>query len=92
MKKLTLTPLAAALGLMLATPAFAVGLDFSGSNIYMKFLDGNQRRISLASGDTASGADSGQWTEFAQLPGFPAATRLPPSTAISLCSAAATCC
>jgi hypothetical protein len=30
----------------------------------MKFLDGDQRRISLASGDTASGADSGQWTEF----------------------------
>ncbi len=64
MKKLTLTPLAAALGLLLAAPSFAAGLDFSGSNIYMKFLDGDQRRISLASGDTASGADSGQWTEF----------------------------
>ncbi len=64
MKKHTLTPLAAALGLLLAAPSFAAGLDFSGSNIYMKFLDGDQRRISLSSGDTASGADSGQWTEF----------------------------
>ncbi len=64
MKKHTLTPLAAALGLLLAAPTFAAGLDFSGSNIYMKFLDGDQRRISLDSGDTASGADSGQWTEF----------------------------
>lgn len=64
MKKLTLTPLAAALGLMLATPAFAVGLDFSGSNIYMKFLDGNQRRANTDSGDTAHSADQGQWSEF----------------------------
>jgi hypothetical protein len=64
MKKLTLTPLAAALGMALASPAFAAGIDFGGSNIYMKFLDGNQRRISNSSGDTASGADQGQWTEF----------------------------
>ncbi|MBK9361624.1 MAG: hypothetical protein IPM99_11050 [Rubrivivax sp.] len=64
MNKPILRPVAAAIGLVLAAPAFAVGLDFSGSNIYMKFLDGDQRRISLDSGDTASGADNGQWTEF----------------------------
>jgi hypothetical protein len=64
MKKLTLTPLAAALGLMLAAPAFAAGIDFSGSNIYTKFLDGNQRRSSTDSGDTQHSADQGQWTEF----------------------------
>jgi len=64
MKKLTLKPVALAAGLALAAPAFAAGIDFSGSNIYMKFLDGNQRTISQASGDTASGADQGQWTEF----------------------------
>jgi hypothetical protein len=64
MKKLTLKPVALAAGLLIAAPAFAAGIDFSGSNIYMKFLDGDQRTISNASGDTASGADQGQWTEF----------------------------
>ena len=43
MKKLTLKPVALAAGLLLAAPAFAAGIDFSGSNIYMKFLDGDQR-------------------------------------------------
>jgi hypothetical protein len=70
MKKLTLTPLAAALGLMLAAPAFAAGIDFGGSNIYMKFLDGNQRRVDVGSapsggnGATDGNNDNGQWTEF----------------------------
>lgn len=64
MKKLTLKPLAAAVGLALTAPAMAVTLDFSGSNIYMKFLDGDQRRVSTSSGDTATGSDNGQWTEF----------------------------
>jgi hypothetical protein len=65
MKKPTLKPLVAALGMALAAPAaMAVDLDFSGSNIYMKFLDGDQRRTSNSSGDTATGADVGQWTEF----------------------------
>jgi hypothetical protein len=65
MKKPILSPLAAAVGLVLATPAFAQPkIDFSGSNIYMKFLDGDQRRVSTSSGDTASGTDNGQWTEF----------------------------
>jgi hypothetical protein len=64
MKKTFLNPVCAAVGLALAGPALAVDIDFSGSNIYMKFLDGDQRRVSLDSGDTATGADNGQWTEF----------------------------
>lgn len=67
MKRFTLTPLAAALGLLAAAPSFAAGIDFSGSNIYMKFLDGNQRTVNDGdggSGDTAGGTDNGQWTEF----------------------------
>jgi hypothetical protein len=64
MKRPTLKPLCLAIGLALAGPASAVNLDFSGSNIYMKFLDGDRRVVSKDSGDTASGADNGQWTEF----------------------------
>jgi hypothetical protein len=64
MQRFTLTPLAAALGLLVAGPALAAGLDFGGSNIYMKFLDGNQRRVSVDSGDTAHSTDQGQWAEF----------------------------
>ncbi len=65
MRKHTLKPLAAAVGLMLAAPAFAAGLDFSGSNIYMKFLDGNQLKANTNhSIDTASGGDQGQFTEI----------------------------
>ena len=60
----TRAALAAAAGFALATPAHAADIDFSGSNIYMKFLDGNMRTTSNSSGDTASGADQGQWTEF----------------------------
>jgi hypothetical protein len=68
MKKLTLKPVAVAIGLVLAAPAFAAGLDFSGSNIYMKFLDGNRRSVDTnapdGAGDTAHNTDNGQWTEF----------------------------
>lgn len=67
MKLHALKPLAAAAMLALAaTGAMAQKLDFSGSNIYIKFLDGDQRRVndSDRSGDTASGTDNGQWTEF----------------------------
>jgi hypothetical protein len=64
MKKPALTLLALAAGLAIATPAMAQKIDFSGSNIYMKFLDGDQRRSSDSSGDTSTGADQGQWTEF----------------------------
>ncbi len=64
MKTYYLKPLCLAVGLALAGPALAVELDFSGSNIYMKFLDGNHRLQSGGSIDTASGADQGQFTEL----------------------------
>ena len=71
MKKHTLKPMFLAVGLALAAPAaMAVNLDFSGSNIYMKFLDGDRHMVSTGpdntpgSGDTASGTDNGQWTEM----------------------------
>jgi hypothetical protein len=64
MKRPTLNPLALAIGLALVGPASAVTLDFGGSNIYMKFLDGDRRVVSPSSGDTASGTDNGQWSEF----------------------------
>jgi hypothetical protein len=59
-----LTPLCLAVGLALASPALAVELDFSGSNIYMKFLDGSHRLVSGGSIDTASGSDQGQFSEL----------------------------
>jgi hypothetical protein len=64
MKRLLLTPLAAAVALLAGAPAHAADIDFSGSNIYMKFLDGNQRRANVDSGDTAHSTDQGQWAEF----------------------------
>ena len=65
MKTLHVKPLVAAVGLALSAPAaMAVNLDFSGSNIYMKFLDGDQKIAAQGSGDTATGADQGQWTEM----------------------------
>lgn len=65
MKTQKLHPLAAAMAMaFVASPALAVELDFSGSNIYMKFLDGDQKIAAQGSGDTASGADQGQWTEL----------------------------
>jgi hypothetical protein len=65
MKKLTLTPLCLAIGMAFVAPAsMAVTIDFSGSNIYMKFLDGDRHVVSQDSGDTASGTDNGQWTEM----------------------------
>lgn len=65
MKKYTLKPLCLAIGVAFIAPAaLAVNLDFSGSNIYMKFLDGDRHMVSKDSGDTASGSDNGQWTEM----------------------------
>lgn len=64
MKTFPLKPISMAAALMLAGPAFAVDLDFSGSNIYMKFLDGNHRIESTGSIDTASGSDQGQFSEL----------------------------
>ncbi len=52
------------IGIALAGPAVAVELDFSGSNIYMKFLDGHHRLVSGGSIDTASGSDQGQFSEL----------------------------
>ena len=67
MMKRTIKPVALAVALAFAAPtAMAVNLDFSGSNIYMKFLAGDQRSVNAGatSGDTASGTDNGQWTEM----------------------------
>ena len=64
MKRFTLKPLCMAVGLAVAGSASAANIDLSGSNIYMKFLDGNQNTASTASIDTASGADQGQFTEI----------------------------
>lgn len=64
MKKFTAKPLCIAIGLIVAGPAPAATLDLSGSNIYMKFLDGNQRGSPTGSIDTSSGGDQGQFTEL----------------------------
>ena len=64
MKNHTLKPLCVAVGLALAGSASAMTMDFSGTNFYMKFLDGNQHTSSNASIDTNSGADQGQFTEM----------------------------
>lgn len=69
MKKLTVKPLCLAIGLALAGSASATTVDFSGSNFYMKFLDGNMRQASTKSISTDGGpfggnADQGQFTEL----------------------------
>ena len=64
MKKYTLRPLCMAIGVALAGTASAVTFDFSGTNFYMKFLDGNQHAASTSSIDTNSGSDLGQFTEM----------------------------
>jgi len=64
MKSHQLKPLCLAVGLALAGSAHAAELDFSGSNIYMKFLAGDHRLESGGSIDTASGADQGQFSEL----------------------------
>jgi len=64
MENYTVKPLYLAIGLVMAGSASATTMDFSGSNIYMKFLDGNQNAASTSSIDTASGSDQGQFTEI----------------------------
>jgi hypothetical protein len=65
MKTHQLKLLGVAVGLALATPpVHAVELDFSGSDIYMKFLAGDHRIESNGSIDTASGSDQGQFSEL----------------------------
>lgn len=72
-KRFVAKPLVIALGLVLAAPVMAVDWSLKESNIYMKFLDGdrngepNDNDVTgpgSGSGDTASGADQGQWTEL----------------------------
>ncbi len=72
-KRFVAKPLVVALGLVLAAPAMAVDWSLKESNIYMKFLDGDRNGeanspteggVGGNSGDTASGADQGQWTEL----------------------------
>lgn len=73
MKKYHVKRIALAVGLALAAPAaMAATWDFSGSNIYMKFLDGDRRIADKIEGnggdggssiDTASGSDRGQFAE-----------------------------
>ncbi|MBU1214720.1 MAG: hypothetical protein KKA63_05715 [Gammaproteobacteria bacterium] len=64
MKRYTLKPLGLAVALALSGSASAVTMDFSGTNFYMKFLDGDQRGAPSGSIDTASGGDQGQFTEL----------------------------
>ena len=64
MKNHSVKPLCLAIGLALAGPVSAATVDFSGSNIYMKFLDGNMRGANNGSIDTNSGTDQGQFTEM----------------------------
>ena len=65
MMKHTLKPLCLSIAAAFIAPAaMAATIDFSGSNIYMKFLDGDRHVVSKDSGDTASGSDNGQWTEM----------------------------
>lgn len=64
MKQPKLTPLCLAIGMALAGTASATTIDFSGSNYYMKFLDGNMRKASTGSIDTSTGNDQGQFTEL----------------------------
>ena len=64
MKSDNMRLLCIAIGFVIAGPASATTWDFSGTNFYMKFLDGNQRKASTSSIDTASGSDQGQFTEM----------------------------
>lgn len=64
MKNHMFNRLCIATGLAMAGSASAVTFDFSGTNFYMKFLDGDQRGAPTNSIDTNSGADQGQFTEL----------------------------
>ncbi|MBI4808283.1 MAG: hypothetical protein HY799_04985 [Nitrosomonadales bacterium] len=69
MNKYTLKPLCLAIGLAMAGSASATSVDFSGSNFYMKFLDGNMmqsssKSISTDGGPFGGNADQGQFTEL----------------------------
>lgn len=56
--------LSLAIGLALAGTASAGSIDFTGSNIYIKFLDGDRLTEANGSIDTNSGGDQGQFSEL----------------------------
>lgn len=67
MKNTTLNKVSFAVGLALASSAGAGTLDFTGSNIYMKYLDGdrgNQETLSTSGGAFDSGTDQAAASEF----------------------------
>lgn len=64
MIKYTFRPLCLAVGLAMAGSASSASLDLTGTNFYMKFLDGSQMGAPSGSIDTASGGDQGQFTEM----------------------------
>jgi len=69
MKSLKVKPLCLAIGMALAGQASAMTMDFSGTNFYMKFLDGNMMQASSKSISTDGGpfggnADQGQFSEM----------------------------
>lgn len=69
MIKYTVKPLCLAIGLAMAGSACATTIDFSESNYYMKFLDGNMMQASSKSISTDGGpfggnTDQGQFTEL----------------------------
>jgi hypothetical protein len=64
MKAQHIKPICIAVSLAFSGAAAATTVDFSGSNFYMKFLDGNMRGAPSGSIDTASGGDQGQFTEL----------------------------
>jgi len=65
MKTHTLKHLSLAIGMALAGTASAGTIDFTGSNIYIKFLDGDRLTEANNSIDTNSGGDQGQSVERA---------------------------
>ena len=58
------TGLSLAVALAISGSVNAGAIDWTGSNIYMKFLDGDQRAQAANSIDTASGGDQGQFSEL----------------------------
>jgi len=64
MKAHQIKPICLAISLAFSGSAAATTIDFSGSNYYMKFLDGNMLGAPSGSIDTASGGDQGQFTEL----------------------------
>lgn len=64
MKNFSLKSISLAAGMAIAGTTGAVEIDWTGTNIYIKFLDGDQLAEATGSIDTASGADQGQFSEL----------------------------